>query len=137
VDVQSGHRVCNSLLFCLGRAICHIGQNADKHLLALSVDVRFDADTTHRDVGDRIGGKVEIDLIKQSGGPDRAVEGMEIRRRVNEHVDEIPDLVSPCCQKWKVIWESGKGKGEDGREWRFQCQMQDHILFDVYVCMRA
>jgi len=36
---------------------------------------------------------------------------MGIWRQVNGQVDEIPDLVSPCCRKGKVIRESGKGVG--------------------------
>ena len=130
--VWRGHRVCNSLLFCLGRAVRHIGQNAEKHLLALGRDGKFDADGIKIDAGDRIGDEVEVDLIKQRGRPDRAVESMGIRRRVEGHVEEFPDLVGPCCRKGKVIRESGEREGEDDCwERRFRCQTQEHILFVV------
>jgi len=131
VDIRGRHRVCNTLLFCLDRAIRHVAQHAHKHLFARGRDGKFDPNTINVDAGDGIGEKVEVNLIEESGGPDRAVEHMGVWRGVNGHLDQFLDLVSPCCGEGKVCWESGEGEGEeDGWERCFWCQTQEHSVRD-------
>ena len=127
MDVLSGGRFFETFPFSLSRAVCHIGENAHKHASAGRRDGELDADVVDVDAGDGIGYEVEVDLIEKGSGPDGAVKRMRVWGGVEGHFHEFLHLVGPCCREGKVVWESGEGYGEeDGWEWCFWCQTQEH-----------
>jgi hypothetical protein len=122
-------RLFETLPFSLARAVRHIAENAQKHLSTRRRDGELDADAVDVDTSDGIGDEVEVDLIEEGGGPDGAVECMGVGGGVEGHFHEFLYLVSPCCGEGKVVWESGEGYGEeDGWEWCFWCQTQEHAV---------
>lgn len=93
--------------------------------------------TVDIDAGDGIGDEVKVDLIEESGGPDGAVKGMGIWGGVERHFHELFYLMGPCCREGKVVWENGEGDGEeDGWEWCFRCQTQEHRVSCSCNCSR-
>jgi len=127
MNVPSGHGFFETFPFSLGRAVGDVGENAHKHLSAGGRDGELDSDVVDVDGGDGIGDEVEVDLIEKGGGPDGAVEDMGVFGGVEVHFHEFFYLMSPCCRKWEIDWESWEGYGEeDGWERCFRCQTQDH-----------
>ena len=127
MDGRGGHRLFETLLFSLGRAVGDVGENAHKHLSARGGNGELAADAVDVNAGDGIGDEVEVYLIEEGGGPDGAVKGMGVCRGVDGHLHEFLYLVGPCCGEGKVSWERREGyREEDGWERCFWCQTQEH-----------